>query len=277
MSQLWRDQIQIFFAPERVDLVRVPRGLKAVQEPRITRLCARDPDQLIWTSPMLQLEQMVKETEGAEMTVTLSNHFVRYITLPPQTEIVAPDEVYAYAMFRLREIYAERIENWALSVSAWNPVSGGVCAAITRDLLARLQELAAHHKIRFKGATPYLASAFDQWHQLFKDRRVYFVLIETGRICIALLVDGVWQSIRNQKILHRMADELLAALDQEAIFSGYKETIEEVRIFAPEHPGLVLPENCGWKIIPVVAEDLSVPAHFPSFGRASNQVGSCAA
>ncbi|MDP1557407.1 MAG: hypothetical protein Q8K59_07165 [Nitrosomonas sp.] len=278
MSPLWRrDQIQVFFAPERVDLVRTSRRLKPISAPGITGLCTRDPDQPVWEPPLLQLEHMVKEAEGTEMMVTLSNHFIRYVTLPPQTEITAPDEVYAYATFRMHEIYAERTDEWVLSISAWNPSSGAICAAITRDLLTRLQELAIRYRIKLRGITPYLASAFDQWQQLFDEKRTYFVLIETGRICIALLVNGVWQGIRNQKVLHGVADELLMALDQEAIFSGYKEAVEEVRVFAPEHPDLVLPENCGWRMIPLSADNLSVPAHYPSFVRASGEADSCVA
>ena len=38
MSPLWRDQIEVFFAPGRLDLVRTGRGLKPVRSPVITQL-----------------------------------------------------------------------------------------------------------------------------------------------------------------------------------------------------------------------------------------------
>ena len=268
MSPLWRDQIHVFFAPERVDLVRVPRRLSGLKQPeqvpKTTMLCQRDTDQSISESPLHQLEQMVQDAAGAEMMITLSNHFVRYTTLPPQAEISAPDEVYAYAAFRMREIYGTRVDEWILSMSAWDPIKGAICAAINRDLLTRFEEMAVRCRIKLKGLEPYLASTFDNWKQLLDAPRTCFALVETGRICIALLASGVWQIISNQKILHAVEDELLAALDQEAILSGYKEPVEQVYLFAPEHPGLVLPQDCGWEIVPIQTVQLPVLAHYPS-------------
>jgi hypothetical protein len=59
-------------------------------------------------------------------------------------------------------------------------------------------------------------------------------------------------------------DELLAALDQEAIlFSGGKGAVEQVYLFAPEHPGLVLPGDCGWQVVSLQNEMLA-PLHYPS-------------
>ena len=277
MSPSWRDQIQVFFAPRRIDLVRWSRGFKPIQTSRVNRLCEEHvPDQPLWDAPLQQLEQLLKDANATEMSVTLSNHFVRYLTLPPQEEITTPDEVLAYATFRMREIYAERMNDWELSISAWNPSSGAVCAAITRDLLRQLQELANRYNVKLKHIEPYLSSTFDQWHQSFGNERTCYALVETGRVCIALLADGVWHSIRNQKILHSLEDELLAALDQEIIFSGHKSDVEEVRVFAPEHPDLVLPRDCGWKIIPPSIE-LVVPAHYPTVINLSDEANSCVA
>ena len=86
----------------------------------------------------------------------------------------------------------------------------------------------------------------------------------TGRICVALLINGIWYSIRNQRILKNVADELLAALDQEAVLSGNKEAIELVYLFAPEHPDLMLPENCGWRTVPIQTGQIPVLAHYPT-------------
>lgn len=276
MSPLWRDQLQVFFAPERVNLVRSLRGYKPRDIANITAKCNPEPDQQRWEAPLRQLTKMLDGAEKTEMTVTISNHFIRYAALPPQDEITTPDELFAYANFRMREIYAERVNDWILSVSAWNPSSGAICAAISRDLLTQLQELAVRHEVKLKGIVPYLVSAFDQWHKIFDDQRTCFVLVETGRFCIALLANNIWHGIRNQRILDNVEEELLAALDQEAIFSGHKELIEEVRLFAPEHPELSLPDNCGWQIIPIQNSDNPAPAHFPSVITESTETNPCA-
>lgn len=264
MSRLWRDQIQVFLAPERVDLVRSARGFKPVQSAKVTVLCEPVQGEPMWESALRQLEEKLGDAAGTELAVTLSNHFVRYVALPPQAEITSPEEVKSYATFRMREVYAERVDSWVLSVSEWTPVNGAVCAAIPRDLMAQLEEMALRYQFRLKEIEPYLASAYDRWQELLSGNKIYFVVIETGRICIALLINGIWHSIRNQRILQNVADELLAALDQEAVLSGNKEAVELVHLFAPEHPDLTLPENCGWSVVPMQTGKIPVLAHYPT-------------
>lgn len=264
MSRLWRDQIQVFLAPGRVDLVRSARGFKPVQSAKVTVLCEPVQGEPMWESALRQLEEKLGDAAGTELAVTLSNHFVRYVALPPQAEITSPEEVKSYATFRMREVYAERVDSWVLSVSEWTPVNGAVCAAIPRDLMAQLEEMALRYQFRLKEIEPYLASAYDRWQELLSGNKIYFVVIETGRICIALLINGIWHSIRNQRILQNVADELLAALDQEAVLSGNKEAVELVHLFAPEHPDLTLPENCGWSVVPMQTGKIPVLAHYPT-------------
>ena len=264
MSRLWRDQIEVFLAPERVDLVRSARGFKPVQSAKMTVLCERVQGAPIWESALRQLEEKLGDAAGTELAVTLSNHFVRYVALPPQAEITSPEEVKTYATFRMREVYAERVDSWILSISEWSPVYGAVCAAIPRDLMARVEDLAARYQFKLKEIEPYLASAYDRWQKLLRGNKIYFAVIETGRICIALSVNGIWYSIRNQRILQNAGDELLAALDQEAVLSGNKEAIELVYMFAPEHPDLMLPENCGWRTVPIQTEQIPALAHYPT-------------
>jgi len=277
VSRLWRDQIQVFLAPERMDIVRFSRGFKPVQMSKATALCQHVQGAPAWQAALQQLEKHLLEAVGTDLTITLSNHFTRYVTLPPQTEITTPEEVMSYATFRMREIYAERVDSWVLSVSDWNPISGAVCAAIPRELMTRLEELAVRYQFKLKAVEPYLASVYDRWEKQLSGNRIYLAVIENGRICLAILLDGVWQSIRNQRILHSVADELLAALDQETILSGHKASVELVYLFAPEHPELALPQNCGWSLIPLQTEQLPVLAHYPSAAVNHTEINQCVA
>lgn len=264
MSPLWRDQIHVFLAPGRVDWVRLKRGLKPVQTAKAAVFCEPAADEPIWAAALRQLENILKEAIGAEVSVILSNHFLRYVALPPQSEITTPEEVKSYADFRMREVYADRIDSWILSISDWNPASGAICAAIPRNLMEQLEQLAPGYRCKIKTLEPYLASVYDRWQAQLKGDKVYFAVIETGRICLAITYHGMWQSVRNQRIQHGAAEDLLAALDQEVIWSGTKEAIEFVYLFAPEHPGLTLPQSSGWSIIPLPAGKMPVLAHYPS-------------
>jgi hypothetical protein len=264
VSPLWRDQIQVFVAPGRIDLVRSTRGFKPVQAAKVTVWCEPAQDAPVWQAALQQLEKHLMDAAGAQLSVTLSNHFVRYVALLPQAEIATPEEVSSYAAFRMREVYAERVNSWVLSVSEWTPLSGAVCAAIPRDLMVQLEEMAARCHCTLKEIEPYFASVYDRWQKLLDGNKTYFAVIEAGRICLAVLINGSWHSIRNQRILHNVAAELLAALDQEAILTGSKEAIERVHVFAPGHADLTLPEQCGWCIIPMPVGKIPVLPHYPS-------------
>ena len=281
MSQLWRDHIQVFIAPERLDLVRVSRSLKGlgrtIESPKKMFSCKCASDQAAWKSPVGKFESLMKEATDTEVRITLSNHFVRYVTLPPQSEITKPTEVDAYATFRLREIYGERADGWKHSVSAWNPLEGAICAAIDADLIEQLEEITKRYRIKIKSIEPYLASVFDSCKQQFRTPKIYFALVETGRICIALLINGTWQNIRNQRILSCMEEELLVALDQEAILYGQKEIIEHVHLFAPENPDFKLPVGCSWRITSIHPGKSFKQAVYPTSENDSGKVNQCVA
>ena len=278
MSLLWRDRVQVFFAPSQVVLTRSHKGMKPGTPLRHSAECEHKPDSSGPGSPLAQLEQMITGKDGADLIITLSNHFVRYAVLAPQKNIANPAELQAYAGFHMREIFGERTADWMISVSAWDPLTGGVCAALEHSLFERLEEFAARRKMRLKYVEPYLTAAFDHWHKRFGNRRTWFALVETGRLCLVLLEKGVWLRVSNQRIVEDLKDELLATLDQEAIlFSERKETIEAVYLFAPEHPGLILPEDCGWRIAPVPTDSMPAPTHYPSAPIAPNTANECAA
>ncbi len=279
MSLLWRDRIQVFFAPGRVDMVRTFRGTKSRQSPRISEVHGYQQDTAMWKRSLQQLEQMIEkentasDLKGAELIITLSNHFVRYVVVSPQQEITGPAELFAYANFRMREVYGERVDDWVVSISDEDPYQGTLCAAITRDLYSAFEALASRHHMKLKQIEPYLTAAFDQWCKSFNDKRFWFVVIEPGRLCMVLFSNSEWKGIRNQRVVHSIETELLAALEQEAINSGYRESIEQVYLLSPEYPDLDLPTDKGWQFAYLPTEKIPIPLHFPSLIVADSEAG----
>ena len=278
MSLLWRDQLEVFLAPGRIDLALSSRGFKSVEQPIVTEQVSPPAEgHVTWEKPLQQLEAMLTEREGAGLTMTVSNHFVRYACLAPQVEITTPEEVFAYADFRMREIYGARVDHWVISISAWNPVYGAICAAIPQEFMAKIEEITERHNIMLNGINPYITAVLDRWEKTLNRNKSFVALIETGRLCVGVMIDGVWQSIRNQRILNNAADELWAVLDQEAVLTGQKEADEQVFLLAPEHPSLVLPPDCGWQITQLPTEKISVPRYYPRQITESAEENACPA
>jgi len=274
VSLLWRDQIDVFLAPGRIDLAQSSRGFKPVKQPAVhsvmtAQVALPEPGHAAWEKSLQQLDEILPARAGAGMAITLSNHFVRYATLTPQVEITSPEEVMAYADFRMREIYGARVDHWVISISSWDPVYGAISAAIPQELMAKIEETSERHAIRLNGIEPYFTAVLDRWEKQIDPKKSYVAVIETGRLCIGVLENNSWRNIRNQRVQHNqrnpqsVAEALWAALDQEAVLSGHKNTIEQVFLFAPEHPSLVLPSDCGWQTIPLPTENKAVPGHYP--------------
>jgi hypothetical protein len=245
-------------------VVRRYRGIRHRSSGRLTAACEQKTGFPAWEPPLEQLREMLAGAAGAELMVTLSNHFVRYAVIPAEAKIENPAELHAYAAFRMREIFGDRAGAWELGMSGWDPSSGGVCAAVERDLIERLQSFATDYKVALIGAEPYLTGAVDQWCAHFDQKKTWFALVESGRLCVASVRDGAWQRISNRRMLDNAENELLAMLDQEAIlFSGGRNAIEQVILFAPEHPQLALPDDCGWRVVSPLAGGKRIPLHYP--------------
>lgn len=276
MSLLWRNRIQVFLAPDQVNLVRFARGIRPVQQSRQRGHCTQTDDARQWKIPLRLLEQMLAQLDddlgrGTELYVTLSNHFVRYGVIAPQPSLANLDELMAYTRFQMREIYGERIDDWELSLSTWDPCDGALCAAITRDLQSELEALARRHGIWQVRIEPYLAAAFDHWSKRLVDEQVWFVLVETGRFCLILLQAGAWRCVRNQRVVENLQEELLTALEQESIVFSSVGATEQVYVFSPELAGSLPETILRWKFVHLSDDGSSIPSHFPLANEADNR------
>lgn len=287
MSQLWRDQIRTFLGPSLVNMVGMSRGIRPVQLFKRSGVCSQETGSVKWETSLQLLEQMIAQAysdakspvlrKGAVLTLTLSNHFVRYGIVAPQAALANPDELMAYASFQMREIYGERVDDWMLSLSRWDPYDGALCAAIPRDLFSGVEALALRHKIRLKQIEPYLAAAMDHWSRELNDQRFWFVLIEPGRFSFALLHNNRWRCVRNQRIVQNLEEELMSALEQEAIILGQRETIEQVYVVAPAESEWELTNHHGWRFARLPDGKSNAPAHFPLANLDNHQAEICVA
>jgi hypothetical protein len=52
VSLLWRDRMQVFLAPERVDTARLRKGIKPKQAARVAATCEQKPGLPAWEAPL---------------------------------------------------------------------------------------------------------------------------------------------------------------------------------------------------------------------------------
>ena len=171
MSRLWAERVVITLAPAE--------DSAGDQEP--------------WRGALEALERKIPPLKNrTDVSIVLSNHFVRYALVPPQSGAASADEELALARFQFVKIHGERAKAWEVRVS------GEVACAIDTALLSGLKEIFSKQKgARLASIQPYLMAAYNQWRPRIPRDGAWLVLVEPERVCLARLAAQGWASVHN--------------------------------------------------------------------------------
>ncbi|HEX9184394.1 MAG TPA: hypothetical protein VF876_14160 [Burkholderiales bacterium] len=221
MSPRWRDEIHLLLTPGRVALRRYARGLRPALAQDQWREVPGAP--LRWEPALEALEALLAAApaRGADATVVLSSHFVRYC-LVPQSELLATREDEArFARHNFIRIHGAAAEGWSVRVSAADGVAGGsgVASAIEQELVDALRELARRHGLRARALQPALMAAFNRARASLPAGGCRLLVLEPGLAVSALLEPG-WRRVRSQRLSAPLAQALGALLERERALEG---------------------------------------------------------
>lgn len=127
-----------------------------------------------------------------DLTVVLSNHFVRYAVLPGKEGAATPEEELALARFHFTKIHGERVKGWEVRVSE------RLACAIDAALLEGIKScFPKGSKARLVSVQPRLMAAYNAARRRIPREGAWLVLSESGRICLARLAAKGWGSVHN--------------------------------------------------------------------------------
>jgi hypothetical protein len=145
------------------------------------------------------VEALRREAPGwrgrVDVTVVLSNHFVRYAVVAQQDGAATREEELALARFQFAKIHGDRAKGWEVRVS---PEGAGaqLACAIDAALLEGLKSLFPRNgKVRLVSVQPYLMSAYNGWRRRIPREGAWLLLAERGRTCLARLAARGWASV----------------------------------------------------------------------------------
>ncbi len=256
MSLLWRDELRVVVAPEQVVLVRLEwalgrRGpLRRVAQKSIADCSAADGSPELWDAVMKTLDEELAQLSGRKMSakVILSNHFLRYTMVPWSETLSDAAEEEAYARHCFRQQYGADAEQWELRLSTEQPELPQLASAVDPRLLAALRGVFQRNGIALKSIQPRLMAAYNNCRHALKDASAWFALYEPGCLCLALLQQGRWNSVRTMRTGHDWRDTLLLQLERAAFLSEANEATQNVFLWAPELDKADLPESERWHI-----------------------------
>ena len=161
-----------------------------------------------WRGALEDLARKVAALRArAEVTVVLSNHFVRYAVLPAQDGGATPEEELALARFQFAKIHGERAKAWDVRVSPEGEGAQLACA-IDAALLEGIKAcFAKNRKARLASVQPFLMAAFNQSRRKIPGEGAWLLLAERSRTCLARVAAKGWASVHNGR--ETDADELL--------------------------------------------------------------------
>ena len=137
-----------------------------------------------------------------DLTVVLSNHFVRYAVLPGKEGAATPEEELALARFHFTKIHGERVKGWEVRVSEQ------LACAIDTALLEGIKNLfAPKGRARLVSVQPRLMAAYNAARRRIPREGAWLVLAEQGRTCLARVAARGWAWVHNGR--ETDADELI--------------------------------------------------------------------
>jgi hypothetical protein len=125
-----------------------------------------------------------------DLTVVLSNRFVRYALLPAQADGATPEEELALARFQFAKIHGERAKGWEVRVSE------GLACAIDAALLEGLRK-AIPPRVRLSSVQPYLMAAYNRARGRVPREGAWLFLAERDWGCLARLAPQGWGAVLN--------------------------------------------------------------------------------
>ena len=254
MSLSLRDELRVVLRRDQVQLVRIGRELTlrgVVQRVLDKRNypCAIDTD-ASWSNVVKTLEVALSALprKPAVAQVILSNQFTRYAMIPTSQTLSNEAEEIAYAKHVFSQLYGMSAETWEIRLHQGSAGAPQLASAIDGQLLQNLRAVFTAANIKLKSVQPQLMAAYNNCCVPIQKQDVWFVMAEQESLCLGLVQQGQWRSVRTFKVTSDWLEKLPDLLDREIYLSGVDALSDEIYLWAPEHWKTALPKSVKWKI-----------------------------
>jgi hypothetical protein len=174
-----------------------------------------------------------------DVTVLLSNHFVRYALVPWSAALSGAAEEEAYVRHHFAKIHGERARSWALRASDAPHGAPRLASAVDRSLIDALKACFPRGgPARLVSVQPALMAVFNRARGAIPKSGAWLALAEPERACVALHAGGAWRAVHNAK------GDWLALLER-ARLNVDANAPDLVLLHAPGAPAAEAP---GWKL-----------------------------
>ncbi len=232
MSPLWRDEIGVLFAPRRLVLARVSRGLR----PR--RLGSEFCDVPLghfatWEPALASLRERLSSAEwkNANVRVVVADHWVRYMIVPWVADLTDEAERLTHARHLLSQAYGE-MDDWIVTLSGVVPGRPQIATALPGALLTGLMKDIAASGNHLISTQPQLVTAFNAAAPRLPRTPCWFVSVNEGSLAAAHVTTNGWDRVHAVRIGSDWSAEL-RRLRLFGRIASSNESEERVFVHAP--------------------------------------------
>jgi len=235
VSLLWRDQIRIGVAPNRLILAGYRRGVN----PRLVRRDIIEVQPVDgtpgWQAAIDALPQALAPSRAAkpEVSIILSNCFVRYALVPWNPTLRTEAEWLALARHRLAAVHGPAAEHWELRVTDTIRMGSLIACGVEGVLLDALQAKVAEGRATLNSVQPYLIAAFNRIRTKIGQESCWLVIEEPGCLMLALIRAGQWLSMRCRYVDLNWRASFAEILERESALLALDEPCSRVVVYTP--------------------------------------------
>lgn len=190
MSPLSREHLVIGLAPEQLSALHL-----AGRQQRLAQHITPLPiDSVPWSNGVDALEILLDDPAwgGRDITLVLSNHYVRYAVIP-QAMALATRELDDLARLVFRNTFGDLAHDWELRVSPGKALRT-LASAVPQALLSAVR-IACEGRGTLRSIQPGLMSVFNGIRSTMANDNGTLALVEPGRVTLASVENGQWLAV----------------------------------------------------------------------------------
>lgn len=259
MSPSWRDRVGVSLAPGRVGLLRFARGWQPqLAASEVTAEETEGEDASGSGAIRLLASLLAAGPRRGDVSVTVSNHYVRYVVLP-WSDVVSDEDWRALAQHQFRTVYGDIALEWATSIAWQGPERPVVACAVPKALLDMVHATVRGAGMRVRSVSPYFVAAFNFCRRRLPDDTFWFGVIESGRFTFGGVEKGAWASMASRRLGADGVPRLAETLEQEVLGGDGITAHGRAFIFSPEQELAPAGESTSWTLERFSLHDTASP------------------
>lgn len=218
---LLRDQLHIFIHPEYLLLMRINSKQKVLKKQVLPLEGTPEIHTEIngWQPALSHLQEQLMQAEWKSIGthIVISNHFVRYASIPWNAELSNSEERFAYLKHSFVKRYGDTAKLWSLRMTNPDFQQPALASGLSDMFLLQLQACCSDAGLKVLTIQPHLMFALNQSRAEIGEHSVCFVMVERGRLCVAMIHHGILQSVTDYATETDIARQVEAIIKRESI------------------------------------------------------------